>query len=47
MGLNWAWIIVRKIMGCHRHILTCMRTRFFFWHLKIGLEKQAPSITLS
>ena len=38
---------VRKFLGWHRHMLTCMMAHFFLWHLKIRLGKKAPSITLS
>jgi SRSO17 transposase len=32
---------VRKLMGWHRHILTCMMAHFFLWHLKIRLGKKS------
>jgi len=33
---------VRKFMGWHHHILTCMLAHFFLWHLKIRMgEKSA------
>jgi SRSO17 transposase len=32
---------VRKFMGWHRHILTCMMAHFFLWHLKIRLGKKS------
>ena len=38
---------VRKFIGWHHHILTCMLAHFFLWHLKIRIGKKAPSITLS
>jgi hypothetical protein len=38
---------VRKFMGWHHHILTCMMAHFFLWHLKIRLGKKTPSITVS
>ncbi|AOY57225.1 hypothetical protein [Desulfococcus multivorans] len=38
---------VRKFMGRHHHMLTCMLAHFFLWHMKIRLGKKAPSITLS
>jgi hypothetical protein len=38
---------VRKYMGWHHHILTCMMAHFFLWHLKIRMGKKVPSITLS
>jgi hypothetical protein len=44
--LGMAHYEVRKYMGWHHHILTCMLAHFFLWHLKIGLGKKAPSITL-
>jgi SRSO17 transposase len=31
---------VRKFMGWHRHMLTCMLAHFFLWHLKIRLGKK-------
>jgi SRSO17 transposase len=31
---------VRKFMGWHHHILTCMLAHFFLWHLKIRLGKK-------
>jgi len=34
-------------MGWNHHILVCMLGHYFLWHLKIKLEKKAPSITLS
>jgi len=37
---------VRKFMGWHHHIFTCILKHFFLWHLKIRMEKK-PSITLS
>ncbi len=38
---------VRKFIGWHHHILTCLLAHFFLWHLKIRMGKKAPSITLS
>ena len=38
---------VRKYTGWHHHISVCMPAHFFLWHLKIRLEKKAPSITIS
>jgi hypothetical protein len=38
---------VRKFIGWHRHILTCMMAHFILWHPKIRSGKKAPSITLS
>ena len=32
---------VRKYMGWHHHILTCMLAHFFLWHLKIRLGKKS------
>ena len=32
---------VRKYMGWHHHILTCMMAHFFLWHLKIRLGKKS------
>jgi len=32
---------VRKFMGWHHHILTCMMAHFFLWHLKIRLGKKS------
>jgi SRSO17 transposase len=32
---------VRKFMGWHHHILTCMLAHFFLWHLKIRMEKKS------
>lgn len=32
---------VRKFMGWHHHILTCMLAHFFLWHLKIRLGKKS------
>lgn len=32
---------VRKFMGWHHHILTCMLAHFFLWHLKIKLGKKS------
>ncbi|MBT7052161.1 MAG: IS701 family transposase [Desulfobacula sp.] len=31
---------VRKFMGWHHHILTCILAHFFLWHLKIRLGKK-------
>jgi SRSO17 transposase len=31
---------VRKFMGWHHHILTCMLAHFFLWHLKIRMGKK-------
>jgi len=31
---------VRKFMGWHHHILTCMLAHFFLWHLKIRLGEK-------
>ena len=33
---------VRKFMGWHHHILTCMLAHFFLWHLKIRMGKKSP-----
>jgi SRSO17 transposase len=32
---------VRKFMGWHHHILTCMPAHFFLWHLKIRMGKKS------
>jgi len=32
---------VRKFMGWHHHILTCMLAHFFLWHLKIKMGKKS------
>jgi SRSO17 transposase len=32
---------VRKFMGWHHHVLTCMMAHFFLWHLKIRLGKKS------
>lgn len=32
---------VRKFLGWHRHMLTCMMAHFFLWHLKIRLGKKS------
>jgi SRSO17 transposase len=32
---------VRKFMGWHHHILTCLLAHFFLWHLKIRLGKKS------
>jgi SRSO17 transposase len=32
---------VRKYMGWHHHILTCMMAHFFLWHLKIRMGKKS------
>ena len=32
---------VRKFKGWHHHILVCMLSHFFLWHLKIKLEKKS------
>jgi SRSO17 transposase len=32
---------VRKFMGWHHHILTCIMAHFFLWHLKIRLGKKS------
>lgn len=32
---------VRKFMGWHHHILTCILAHFFLWHLKIRLGKKS------
>ena len=32
---------VRKFMGWHHHILTCMLAHFFLWHLKIRMGKKS------
>lgn len=32
---------VRKFMGWHHHIITCMLAHFFLWHLKIRLGKKS------
>ena len=32
---------VRKYTGWHHHILVCMLSHFFLWHLKIKLEKKS------
>jgi hypothetical protein len=45
--LGMAYYEVRKFPGWQQHILTCMLTHFFLWHLKIRLGKKALSITLS
>lgn len=34
---------VRKFKGWHHHILVCMLSHFFLWHLKIKLEKKSTS----
>jgi len=38
---------VRKFPGWHHHMITSMLAHFFLWHLKIRMEKKAPSITVS
>ncbi len=38
---------VRKYTGWHHHMSVCMLAHFFLWHLKIKLEKKAPSITVA
>lgn len=37
---------VRKFAGWHRHMLTCILSHFFLWHIRITLEDKAPLITL-
>jgi hypothetical protein len=32
---------VRKYMGWHHHILTCLMAHFFLWHLKIRLGEKS------
>ncbi len=32
---------VRKYLGWHHHMLTCILAHFFLWHLKIRLEKKS------
>lgn len=32
---------VRKFMGWHHHMITCMLAHFFLWHLKIRLGKKS------
>lgn len=32
---------VRKFMGWHHHVLTCMLAHFFLWHLKIRLGEKS------
>jgi len=32
---------VRKFMGWHHHILTCLLAHFFLWHLKIRMGKKS------
>ena len=32
---------VRKFMGWHHHMLTCMLAHFFLWHLKIRMGKKS------
>jgi len=32
---------VRKYMGWHHHILTCMMAHFFLWHLKLRMGKKS------
>jgi SRSO17 transposase len=34
---------VRKFPGWHHHILTCMLSHYFLWHLKIRLGKKSTS----
>jgi SRSO17 transposase len=34
---------VRKYLGWHHHMLTCMLAHFFLWHLHIRLEKKSAS----
>ena len=39
--LGMAHYEVRKYMGWHHHILTCMLAHFFLWHLKIRMGKKS------
>lgn len=41
MDLGMDHYEVRKYMGWHHHILTCMLAHFFLWHLKIRLGKKS------
>lgn len=34
---------IRKYLGWHHHMLTCMLAHFFLWHMKIRLGKKSPS----
>jgi SRSO17 transposase len=34
---------IRKYMGWHHHILTCMLAHFFLWHVQIRLGKKSSS----
>lgn len=38
---------VRKFSGWNHHILTCMLSHFFLWHLKIRLKKSTRTDTFS
>lgn len=38
---------VRKYLGWNHHMLICMLSHFFLWHLKIKLEKKTPAVTIS
>jgi SRSO17 transposase len=37
---------IRKYSGWNHHILMCMLSHFFLWHLMITLGQRAPAITL-
>jgi SRSO17 transposase len=45
-GLGMGDYEVRKYTGWNRHMLTCMLSHFFLWHIRISLEKNAPFVTL-
>ncbi len=32
---------VRKFLGWHHHMITCMLGHFFLWHLKLSLGKKS------
>jgi SRSO17 transposase len=34
---------LRKYLGWHHHILTCMLAHCFLWHVQIRLGKKSPS----
>src|SRR5262245_17002294 len=38
---------IRKYPGWHHHMLTCLLTHFFLWHMKIRLGEKAPALTVS
>jgi SRSO17 transposase len=45
--LGMAHYELRKFVGWHYHMLTCMLVHFFLWHLKFRLGKKAPALTVS